>query len=288
MPIAASTDSSARIAMVRSPWRDPGVTLDQLGAGLRDRERVAKLVRHEAGEARQPAALVLLLADVPQQKHGPAARNRRALDVDEHVASRHRDPDAGAAGATARTAPRPAAIRRGRAASHARHEARSTDPTRPVSARRSCARRGASQPDCRSSRAWCRRTRSAVPGSPRPPPRGVLAHAPPGRARGPAPRASVRRPRAPRRRPLLGVAAGGERIGGGLARHVDAPHEVHDGRRSDDEGDEPHQSLRVHQVASGRLPEEHQHERERPGEIGRQRPPGRRAPGRRAPRPAGR
>ncbi len=46
---------------------------------------------HEAGEARQATPSVLLLADVAEKQDGATARNRCALDVDEHVTARHRD-----------------------------------------------------------------------------------------------------------------------------------------------------------------------------------------------------
>ena len=88
MPIAASTDSSARRPWFRARGGKVGIALRELGPGLRDGEGVAELMGDEAGESRQPATLVLLLADVAEQQHRAAAGNRGALDVDDHVAAR--------------------------------------------------------------------------------------------------------------------------------------------------------------------------------------------------------
>ena len=94
MPIAASTDSRARERVTRGTRRERRVALGELDARLCHGERVAQLVRDEAREPRQPATLVLLLADVAQEEHRAATRDRRALDVDEHVASRTSGPAA--------------------------------------------------------------------------------------------------------------------------------------------------------------------------------------------------
>ena len=71
----------------RRPLGGVRLALRKLDARARHGEGIAELVRHEARESAQPAALVLLAAHVAQQEHRAPARDGSALHVDEQVAS---------------------------------------------------------------------------------------------------------------------------------------------------------------------------------------------------------
>ena len=81
------------VAVVARALRQLRIAHAELDAGLRHRERVPQLVGHVAGESRESAALVLLPADVAQQQHAAATGDRRALDIEQEVAARGRQPD---------------------------------------------------------------------------------------------------------------------------------------------------------------------------------------------------
>ena len=196
--MAASTDSSARSAVAGRPRRQGRVALGELDPRLRHGQRVSQLVRHEAREAGEPSAA----RPPPCRCRAAAAPLRRPGSACPRCRRSRRARTSGCAGSCDVGRPRaahgPAAIRRVRAGLPARRAARSRGPTPRVAAPRSCARTGGARRGSRRSRAAGRRTRRAVRGSPRPPPRAEHAHA----------------RRRPARRPARGAPSRGAR-----ARH---------------------------------------------------------------------
>ena len=271
MPIAASTDSSARSPMVATrggqvadragrarswPWRPPG------GCGARGATKLANRDRRRRSSSSLPTSR--------EQQHRAPAGNRRALHVDDHVAPGHRDAHDDPASGPMRTGRRPGATRRGAGAGRPRRAARSSDPTRRSVARRSSARRGAARRGCRTFRAARCRTRSTAPGSP-PRPRSSRARSRSASARArssASPLASIRRRSASRRCSAARLA--GERLTGDLARHLGSIDEVDERRRAEDEGPEPDQVAPLECLHAAGLDEHEAKDRCRAGDVGGQ------------------